>query len=62
MAKKAKKFEMKRGDIVEALSDLVSKLEEVDTFESSPSDISNLIDEVRDELNQLASDVEAEAV
>lgn len=65
MAKKttkaAKKFQMKRGEISATLNNVLETISDVDTFIMTPEDVSTLIDEVRDALEALAQDVEAEA-
>lgn len=62
MAKKtAKKYTLKRSDIAETLGDIRDRLGELDTFETSPSDVLNVIAEIMGELETLQNDVDSEA-
>lgn len=55
------KYEMTRGKIAVRLDMLTSRLDDVDTFETPPSEVSCLIESVRDELESLRDDLTARA-
>ena len=58
--KTSKKFLMKRSEIRDALAEVRAKLDEVDTFESSPIDVSSLLRELVADLEALESDIDDE--
>lgn len=64
MAKKiktSKKFEMKRSDITDKLSELIGTLEDLDVNSTSPNDMSDVLGELVGQLEELCDGVGQEA-
>jgi hypothetical protein len=49
----AKRYEMKRKDIRDALKNIKDKLSAIDTCEDAPYDVANTIDEIYDDIGDL---------
>lgn len=57
MAKKTKKYDMSRQNIVDALDDVYNRLAEIDTTGQSPDDVATEISEIMNDLGDLQSQV-----
>lgn len=58
MAKKtAKKYEMKRDDIREALDSIQDRLTDIDTANESPNGVADILQELADDIDDLKSQI-----
>jgi len=61
MAKKAKKYDLTRSDIVDELDNLIQRLSEIDTNDTSPNDVGAELSDLTTDLENLRDRVTDEA-
>lgn len=59
--KTTKKYDLSRAAIVERIQEIVDRLNELDTYATAPSDVSESVSDAVDDLEQLQSEVTDEA-